>query len=75
MSLYGIFIRYDWSDPTYLVGLFPTEQVAKEKLKAQRKYDEDNDTGEPEEMYYILKVPFDGKASFERDDKSHICLD
>jgi len=74
MSLYGIFLRSEWNGPTYVVGLYSTEQGAEDKLKEQIKYDIDNGTGY-EELYYILEVPYDGKASFEREDKSHVCLD
>jgi len=69
MSLYGIFLRYEWNGPTFVVGLYPTRQIAENKLKEQIKYDIHNEIGD-EDDYYILEVPYDGKVSLKEKIKN-----
>lgn len=67
MSLFCIFARYEWNEPTYFIGAFKDEKTTKHKMEKQYQWDMNNDNSIGWNPYFIKKLSVD-TLPYERDD-------
>ena len=66
-SIFGIFARYDWNDPTYFIGAFKSRDEANKKVEEQYQWDQNNENDRDWNPYFIKELPLNNLAYQRKD--------